>query len=144
MQCAKCGAEARGRILYEMWHGLETPGFGGFVVFVGAWSCGTHAVPLPSAEEARYFAQRFLVAKARPPEQLRVGGAFVAMNETEGRELEQDPEALLRKQVDGSSITIEHASPADWASLQREVRARDDLLKSRGRPSALRGMPWPK
>jgi hypothetical protein len=148
MRCATCGGEARGRILVEMWHGHDGqegrargPGFAGWLVRVLAWSCGRHAVPMPSAEDARYFAQRFIVENMRPPaEGIRVGAGFVALSETEGRELDQTPEAIYRKQVDGS-VTIEGAGPEEWAELARKVRALD--ATTRGPLSALRGKPSP-
>jgi hypothetical protein len=152
MRCAACGDEARGRILVEMWHGHDGadgrprgPGFAGWLVRSLAWSCGRHAVPLPSDDDARYFAQRFIVENMRPPpEGIRVGAGFVAMNETEGRELDQSPEAIYRRQIDGTStVTIEGSAPAEWAELQKRVRAREALLKSRGPLSALRGKPSP-
>lgn len=145
MRCEACGAEARGRVLVEMWHGDVTgPGFGGFIVRAGPWSCGSHPVEPPSAEDARYFAQRFIVVNGRPPaEGIRVGRAFVELTETAGRELDQDPEALLRKQVEGPRVTIETAGPKDWAELQRQARERDKL--TRPDPlSVLRGRPSPR
>jgi len=121
-----------------MWHGHDGqegrpagPGFAGWLVRPLAWSCGLHAVPMPSADDARYFAQRFIVENARPPaDGIRVGAGFVELTETEGRELDAMPEAIYRRQLRGGNVTIEGAPPAEWAKLQREVRAREAALMS--------------
>ena len=130
MQCKACGAPAQGRIIHEMWHGLDAPGFGGFLLLAGAWWCGSpqHRIPEPGADEARYFAMRFLVPRLTPPDQgIRLVTGFVALSEEEGRQLEQDPEAIYRKQLDGL-IAVETASPEDWKTLQEDVKRRDAIL----------------
>jgi hypothetical protein len=119
-----------------MWHGQESPGLGGFLLLAGPWSCGspTHAIPAPGPEEARYFAQRFIVARATPPKDLKVITGFLEMNETEGRHLEQEPESIYQKQL--GHITIESVDSHEWRELQKRVRQQEAIFSAlRARPT---------
>jgi len=132
MRCATCGGDAKGRIVYEMWHGLDRPGLGGFLALAGPWACGAHDPGYPGPEQARHFAARFMAENLpTPPREtkLRVGAGFVALTEGEGRELERDPEMLYRRQLTGT-ITIEAASPEEWKRLQRDVERRNALIRA--------------